>query len=104
MPYLKGNGPFWEPAAKLAKPCLIRARKTSRRGAIDKDALIDQDRNVDPRSPIPERDDDAPSPRLRAVLPPELEGLPDEPSVPLDLDAFEHWAKTGEGEPWNPGL
>jgi hypothetical protein len=58
---------------------------------------------MDPRSPTPVRDHDAPAPKLRADLPPELEGLPDEPFVPLDLDAFEHWAKTGEGDPWSYG-
>jgi hypothetical protein len=42
----------------------------------------------------------ADSPRYVAALPPELEGLPDDPAVPLDLDAFERWAATGEGDPW----
>jgi hypothetical protein len=50
-----------------------------------------------------QKDREATAPKYRAVLPPELEGLPDEPSMPLDLDAFEHWAKTGEGDPWSPG-
>lgn len=58
---------------------------------------------MEPRNPTPARDDDASAPEFRAVLPPELEGLPDEPFVPLDLDAFERWAKTGEGDPWSPG-
>jgi hypothetical protein len=42
-------------------------------------------------------------PQLVAVVPPELQGLPDEPTEPLDLDAFERWAATGEGDPWAAG-
>jgi hypothetical protein len=58
---------------------------------------------MDRRSPTPARESDAPAPGFRAILPPEIEGLPDEPFVPLDLDAFERWAKTGEGDPWESG-
>jgi len=103
MPFRKLTAPASSPAAKWAELRLIRARKALRCGAIDKDFLTYHNRDVDPKSPTPEQDDDTPAPRLRAVLPPELEGLPDEPSVPLDVDAFERWAKTGAGDPWNPG-
>jgi len=37
------------------------------------------------------------------VIARELDALPDEPFVPFDLDAFERWARTGEGDPWTPG-
>jgi hypothetical protein len=55
------------------------------------------------RTPTSAREDDAPAPKFVAVLPPELAEIPEEPFTPLDLDAFEHWAKTGEGDPWKAG-
>ena len=48
-----------------------------------------------------------PEPTVTAGLPPEeLEEARralDGPFVPLDLDDFDRWAKTGEGDPWNHG-
>jgi hypothetical protein len=37
------------------------------------------------------------------VLPLDVEWLSDEPFADLDIEAFERWAKTGEGAPWSHG-
>jgi hypothetical protein len=50
--------------------------------------------NTDPaREPGDPYEDDA---YLREVLSAPEQG------TPLDLDAFERWAETGEGNPWTP--
>ena len=39
-------------------------------------------------------------PRFTVEIPSELADLLDEPTKPLDLDAFDRWASDAEGQPW----